>query len=107
MAPSAASSSLVIPMAMRSPFIRREANHRSLWMAGFPQTRSVVTGDVAPYTVVGGNPARQVKERFAPEVAARLQAIAWWDWPVEHITANLPFIVAGDVALPARLPPHS
>ncbi len=70
-------------------------------------SRSVVTGDVAPYTVVGGNPARQLKERFAPEVAARLQAIAWWDWPAEHITANLPFIVAGDVELLARLQPHS
>ncbi|WP_332855697.1 Vat family streptogramin A O-acetyltransferase [Duganella sp. S19_KUP01_CR8] len=70
-------------------------------------SRSVVTSDVAPYTVVGGNPARQLKERFTPEVAARLQAIAWWDWPVEHITANLPFIVAGDVELLARLQPYS
>ncbi|NVD74232.1 Vat family streptogramin A O-acetyltransferase [Duganella sp. BJB1802] len=68
-------------------------------------SRSVVVSDVAPYTVVGGNPAKQLKERFAPDVAARLQAIAWWDWPVEHITANLAFIVAGDVELLERLRP--
>ncbi|WP_254442312.1 hypothetical protein [Duganella vulcania] len=35
----------------------------------------------------------------------RLQSIAWWDWPVEHITANLAFIVAGDVELLERLRP--
>jgi virginiamycin A acetyltransferase len=70
-------------------------------------SRSVVTGDVAPYTVVGGNPARQIKERFAPEAAARLQAIAWWDWPVERITANLALIVSGDIEALAQVQPGS
>ena len=59
--------------------------------------RSVVVADVPPYTVVGGNPAKTIKQRFAPEVAAELVAIAWWNWPVEKITAHLAQIVAGDV----------
>lgn len=60
--------------------------------------RAVVVQDVPPYTVVGGNPARVLKPRFAPEVVTELLAIAWWDWPVEKITRHLPVIVAGDVA---------
>jgi virginiamycin A acetyltransferase len=60
-------------------------------------SRSVVVGDVAPYTVVGGNPAKVLKQRFEPEVVEALQAIAWWDWPVEKITRHLEVITAGDI----------
>lgn len=44
---------------------------------------SVVTKDVPPYAIVGGNPARVLKYRFDPETVAGLQKIAWWDWPDE------------------------
>ena len=67
--------------------------------------RSVVTSDVPPYTVYGGNPARLIRERFAPEVVAELEAIAWWDWPVERISQSLEAITGGDVkALRACVP---
>jgi virginiamycin A acetyltransferase len=61
--------------------------------------RSVVTKDVPPYAVVGGNPARVVKQRFSDEVVAELLAIRWWDWPVEKITRNLPAIVGADLGV--------
>jgi virginiamycin A acetyltransferase len=61
-------------------------------------SRAVVVGDVEPYTIVGGNPARPVKRRFEPEQVRELLEIAWWDWPVEKISAHLDLIVAGDVA---------
>jgi virginiamycin A acetyltransferase len=60
-------------------------------------SRSVVVADVPAYTVVGGNPARPIKARFPEEIVAELEAIAWWDWPVEKISAHLDVIVAADI----------
>ncbi len=59
--------------------------------------RSVVTRDVPPYTIVGGNPAKLIRKRFSEEVIAALLAIAWWDRDIEWITRNLPAIVGGDI----------
>ena len=50
---------------------------------------AVVTKDVAPYTIVGGNPARVLKLRFEPNIARRLQRLAWWDWSHERLRAAL------------------
>ena len=60
-------------------------------------SRSVVVSDVAPYSVVGGNPAKLIRHRFEPDVIAALEDIAWWDWPVEKITRHLDLIVGGDI----------
>jgi len=46
---------------------------------------AVVGRDVPPYTIVVGNPARALRQRFAPEVVERLLAIRWWDWPDERL----------------------
>ena len=51
---------------------------------------AVVTKDVAPYSIVAGNPARLVRPRFASDIAQRMQALAWWDWPHERLRAALP-----------------
>lgn len=59
--------------------------------------RAVVTKDVAPYSIVGGVPAREIRKRFAPEVIERLRELKWWDWPEEKIRKAIPAIQAGDV----------
>jgi len=58
---------------------------------------AVVTKDVAPYTIVGGNPAQVIRQRFSDEVIAELLAIAWWDWPIDRIEANLVAIEGVDI----------
>ncbi|HTY14031.1 MAG TPA: Vat family streptogramin A O-acetyltransferase [Candidatus Omnitrophota bacterium] len=60
-------------------------------------SRSVVVKDIPPYTVAGGNPAVEIKKRFPENDVKRLLKIAWWNWPVEKITANLELIVASDI----------
>lgn len=60
-------------------------------------SRSVVTSDVPAYAVVGGNPAKVIKKRFNDETIAKLEKIAWWDWPVEKITQNLKAIMSSDI----------
>lgn len=51
---------------------------------------AVVTRDVAPYTIVAGNPARVLRRRFDETVAARLERLAWWDWDHAALRAALP-----------------
>lgn len=60
-------------------------------------TKSVVTKDVAPYTIVGGNPAREIKKRFSAAEIERLLELKWWDWSPERITANLPQLTGKSV----------
>jgi virginiamycin A acetyltransferase len=52
---------------------------------------AVVRGRVAPYTIVGGVPAKHLKARCSAEVADALERIAWWDWPADRIARNRAF----------------
>jgi virginiamycin A acetyltransferase len=59
--------------------------------------KSVVVGDVPPYAIVGGNPAKLIRQRFGDEVVEASLAIAWWNWEIGKITRNLDKIVAADI----------
>lgn len=61
-------------------------------------TGAVVSGEVPPYSIVAGNPARVVRARFAPDVVARLLDLRWWDWPMEVILEAQTAICNGDIA---------
>ena len=60
-------------------------------------TRSIVTHDVPPYTVVGGAPARFLKKRFDDATIERLLELKWWELPEEEINVLLPSLVHGDL----------
>lgn len=55
--------------------------------------RAVVTKDVAPYTIVGGVPARAIRKRFDDATISRLESLRWWDWSKERIRRELPGIM--------------
>jgi chloramphenicol O-acetyltransferase type B len=61
-------------------------------------TRALVTKDVEPYTIVGGNPAKPIRKRFDEQQIAMLLEMAWWDWPIERLEAAMPLMTSGDVA---------
>lgn len=59
--------------------------------------RTVVSGEVAPYAVVAGNPMRFVRWRFSTGVRAELLLLQWWNWPDERIKKAVPFMLDADV----------
>lgn len=60
-------------------------------------TKSVVTKDIAPYSIVGGNPAKEIRKRFSGEEIEKLLDLQWWDWPIEMITENVHNLTGNDV----------
>lgn len=64
---------------------------------------AMVTADVPPYTIVGGNPAKPIRARFDDADVDALLRAAWWDWPVELVTEHARSIMAGTPADIARI----
>ncbi|MGB3188806.1 MAG: CatB-related O-acetyltransferase [Limnoraphis sp.] len=60
-------------------------------------SQSVVTRSVEPYTVVGGNPAQEIRKRFEESIIQELLEICWWDWEIDKITRNLKAICGSDL----------
>lgn len=49
---------------------------------------AVVTKDVEPYAIIGGNPAKLIKYRFSQDTISKLLRIKWWDWSEDRINQN-------------------
>ncbi|WP_245677761.1 type B chloramphenicol O-acetyltransferase [Chondromyces crocatus] len=60
-------------------------------------SRALVTRDVEPYTVVGGNPAKPIRKRFSDEHIALLLEMAWWDWSDDQLHGAMKLLCAGDI----------
>lgn len=58
---------------------------------------AVVAANVAPYTIVGGNPARLIRRRFDEELTEYLLQLKWWDWPAEKIFRHLDVLCSADL----------
>ena len=59
--------------------------------------RALVTKDVKPYEIVGGNPAKHIKYRFNEEQIEKLLKIKWWNWSIEKIIDNFDLILNDDI----------
>ncbi|WP_122892853.1 CatB-related O-acetyltransferase [Arcobacter peruensis] len=60
--------------------------------------RAVVVKDVAPYTVVGGNPATLIKSRFEKEEIEQLLKMNWWNWSEDKIKECMPLICSSEIS---------
>jgi virginiamycin A acetyltransferase len=59
--------------------------------------KAVVTKDVPPYSIVGGNPAQLIRKRFSEREMEQLLQIRWWDWSVEKISQHVQDLTSGNV----------
>jgi len=57
----------------------------------------VISKDVEPYSIVGGNPARLIRKRFDDTTIQKLLEIQWWNWPPEKITRHVADLTGEDV----------
>ncbi|MED4761706.1 Vat family streptogramin A O-acetyltransferase [Priestia megaterium] len=69
--------------------------------------KSVITKDVEPYTIVGGNPAQKIKERFPEQIINKLLEIQWWDLNIEIISDHIDLIVNGEIEKLEKLKNHN
>ena len=70
-------------------------------------TRAVVTRDVAPYAIVGGNPAREIRKRFDDARIALLLELQWWAWTEDQLHQAMQLLTSGDIeALHAHWSTH-
>jgi acetyltransferase-like isoleucine patch superfamily enzyme len=58
---------------------------------------AVVTKDVPPFAIVGGNPARVIRYRHTEEQRAALLEIRWWDWPEQEVRRAVPLLASSDI----------
>ncbi|GAA5224781.1 CatB-related O-acetyltransferase [Membranihabitans marinus] len=59
---------------------------------------TVVTKDVPPYSVVGGNPGKIIRRRFSEPSIEILLKLKWWDWPIEKITQHVKLLSSDNVS---------
>ena len=60
-------------------------------------TNSTITKDVEAYTIVGGNPAKEIRKRFTEKETIKLLEIKWWNWTIEKITQNLKYLTDNNI----------
>ncbi|SEM32094.1 chloramphenicol O-acetyltransferase type B [Chryseobacterium taichungense] len=60
-------------------------------------SRALVTKDVEPYSVVGGNPAKQIRKRFSDEHIDKLLEMQWWHWDEELLKKAIPLLCDSNI----------
>lgn len=58
---------------------------------------SHVVKSTEPYSLVGGNPAKEIRKRFPEAQIEALLEIQWWNWDTAKINENLDLIMSADV----------
>ena len=70
-------------------------------------TRAVVTRDIEPYSIVGGNPAKEIRKRFDDGLIGLLLELRWWEWSEDQLDIAMPILTSGNIeALHAHWSAH-
>ena len=75
----------------------RRSAHRCVADGPADAARTLVSGEVAPYSVVGGNPMRHLRWRFSEPIREQLLKIKWWDWNLDKLKQHLTLIRSSEV----------
>lgn len=62
-------------------------------------SNAVVTKNVEPYSIVGGNPAKLIRYRFDEKTIQALIKLQWWNWDFEKITKHAKDLATGNIEL--------
>lgn len=57
-------------------------------------SRSVITKNIGPYEIWGGNPAKLIKKRFSQKKIGELLKLKWWNWDLQKILENMDILLA-------------
>jgi virginiamycin A acetyltransferase len=57
----------------------------------------VVGSNVAPYTIVAGNPAKVIRKRFDDELIELLLCFKWWNKSIDEINDLIPILTSSDL----------
>lgn len=60
---------------------------------------AMVTKDVAPYEIVGGNPAKHIRWRFDEPTRESLLKSAWWNWPEDEVLSVVDLLCSDDISI--------
>lgn len=58
---------------------------------------TTVVKNVEPYTIVGGNPAKEIRKRFSKPDIEKLLELKWWNWPIEKITTHVQNLTSNQI----------
>jgi acetyltransferase-like isoleucine patch superfamily enzyme len=59
--------------------------------------RSIVSKDIEPYAIAGGNPVREIRKRFDDKIIEELLKIRWWEWDIQRIDRALSLLLNNDI----------
>lgn len=61
-------------------------------------SRALISRDVEPYAIMGGNPAKLIRKRFEESAIQQLLEMNWWDWPEPILQQAMPILCSGNIA---------
>ena len=58
---------------------------------------SIVGSDVEPYTIVAGNPSKEIRKRFDDELTELMKKFKWWEKSIDEIDKLIPILTCSDL----------